>query len=95
VAIDLSLRAGGCGAKNFCERNHQHRLIGSVRNLNLPASPILAFPIAFCNHLLGHGDSSIPRSLKVRVPVSFAVAFEAILSPNAEVVEGCFRLGLR
>jgi hypothetical protein len=95
VAIALSLRVRGCGAEDFCERNRQYRLIGSVRNFNLPASPILALPIAFYNHVLDHGDSNVPRSLDVRVPISFAVAFEAILSPNVEVVEGCFRFGLR
>jgi hypothetical protein len=83
------------GAENCCECDRQHPLIGSVGNLNVPASPVHALLIAFRYHVMGHGDSNIPRSLKIRVPVAFGVCHEAAFSPDVEIVERCFRLRLQ
>jgi hypothetical protein len=47
----LPQQAGGFGAENFRERDRKHRLIGSVHNLNVPASPVLVLPIAFRSHV--------------------------------------------
>jgi hypothetical protein len=68
-------------------------LIGSVGNLNVPASPVFALLIAFRYHVMGHGDSNIPRSLKIRVPVAFGVSREAAVRLYVEIVESCFRFG--
>jgi hypothetical protein len=85
----------GSGAENFRERNRQHRLISPVRNLNVPTSAVVAFLVAFRNHVAGHRDGDIPRSLKVRVPVAFGIAHEVALCPDIEIVEIRFRLRLR
>jgi hypothetical protein len=68
-------------------------LIGSVGNLNVPASPVFVLLIAFRYHVMGHGDSNIPRSLKIRVPVAFGVSREAAVRLYVEIVESCFRFG--
>jgi hypothetical protein len=88
----LSPLAGCCGAENVRECDRQHLLIGSVGNLNVPASPVFALLIAFRYRVMGYGDSNIPRSLKIRVPVAFGVSHEAAVRLDVEIVESCFRL---
>jgi hypothetical protein len=70
-------------------------LIGSVHDLDAPASPVFALLIAFRHYIAGHGDSNVSRSLEVRVPVSFRVLNEAAPSLDVEIVESGFCFALR
>jgi hypothetical protein len=65
-------------------------LIGSVHDLDAPASPILTFLIPFRDHVLSLGDSSRSRRLKVRIPVPFGIFDEAVFGPDVEVVQRRF-----
>jgi hypothetical protein len=67
-------------------------LIGSVHDLEPPASPVLTLLITFCDHVAGFGERVLSGDLKARVRLPFRVFDEAARGPDVEVVQS--RMGL-
>lgn len=70
-------------------------LIGSVHDLDAPASPVLALLIAFSNHFAGFSERRIARSLKIRMPLPLGGVHKAAFGSEVEVVQSSFRPVLR
>lgn len=85
---------GSFWAEDFRERDCRHMLIGSVHNLDVPASPILALLIAIRDHVAGFSERVRSCCLEARVRPPFRVFDDATRGPDVEVVQSRFRLAL-
>ncbi len=80
---------------DLSERNRQHRLIGSVHDLEAPASQVFALLIALRDHVTSLGEGILWGHLEIGISVAFRVVDEAALGPEIEVVQSRFDLMLR
>jgi hypothetical protein len=78
---------GGFGVECVSKCDRQHLSIGSVHDLEAPASPVLALLIPFSHHLAGFGERRISRSVEAGVRVPFRVFDDTALGSDVEVVK--------